>query len=562
MKKILFTLLLFILVFIAIITLDTYPQKSLGTGIYFDSGNQVISFVSVDSYSRPILIKTNPEYRFVSHTIIEDSTLPLTEDRFVQEFSILGNLVYHENHQEINLKITARFFVNGDMFIIYRLFTTENLPAPVQLEILFPPTLADKTNIWSFRYNDDTKPTEMMITDADMIAYSKEEGVHILPASLQYFEFSDAQDHPLQSCLFGPLGVYKEKEVNLVELVDSKFQTVLNTQSNQSTSIQCAFDLKAYQRAESWFFFSKKQLLNYHNENTKTNMLAADFYMRKRLSFDGIYHIASSQFYQGATDITYDYYYNYAMWEGRRFMELYKSQPEETFFYDMFMNALFTTIKGVNRYGYWKSNVRSLYLWNQYHVREGYIDTRYCTDAGFFLLNAYNEFHIQAAIKAGEEFGQFLIDKSNDNQGISIQGKGFFFYDYYYPDQILRTHASLNHILSELNYLFELYLSTQNDDFLHLAERILEGIHLTEKQWIRTDSNYRFRGDLWYAVFPDSAGLVFKEHDYTKTLTYSDLLQARKNVKLIYNKEDETLNRLIESKKGFLIREGHTLPEL
>ncbi|MCE5224117.1 hypothetical protein LLG10_08095 [bacterium] len=561
MKKILLTLLVFIITMVVIITIDTYPRQHRGTGIYFDTSQQTISFIPVDSYSKPLCIRTNPEYRFISHTIIEDSTLPLSEERFVHEFSILGNLLYEDSKQEINLKITARYFLNGDMFVIYRLFSTEDLPSPIQLEISFPPSLADKTNIWSFQYGTNMKPTEMMATEADMIAYTRKSGIHVLPASLQYMEFSDAENKPLQSCLLGPMGVYKEKEINLVELVNTKFQPVLNNVSNQSASILFSFDLKAYQRAESWFFYSTKQLLDYQNENTKTNMLSADLNIRKRLSFDGIYHIATSQFYQGATDITYDYYYNYAMWEGRRFMELYKSQPEETFYYDMFMNALFTTIKGVNRYGYWKSNVRSLYLWNQYRVKEGYIDTRYCTDAGFFLLNAYNEFHIQAAIKAGEEFGQFLIDKSKAAQGISIQGQGFFFYDYYYPDQELKTHASLNHILSELNYLFELYLSTQNDEFLHLAEQILEGIHLTEKQWIRTDNNYRFKGDLWYAVFPESNGLTFKDHDYTKTLTYSDLLKAKKNIKTIYNKEDDVINRLIESKKGFLLREGHTLPE-
>jgi len=561
MKKVLISLLIFILIMAGVMLIDIRPQRKWNTGITFDSSQQTIHCVSMDTYHKPIQIRTNPEYRFTSHTIIEDSTLPSEEERFVREYSLLGNLIAQDSQQEVNLKVTVRYFQNGDSFVIYRVFSTENLPSPIQLEITFPPSLATKTNIWSFQYLNNTKPTEMMATEAEMTAYSRNPGIHILPASLQYLEFADSEDRPLQSCLLGPLGVYKEKEVNLVELVNSRFQPVLNTQSNQSTSLLISFDLKAYQRAESWFFFSQKQLLNYQNENTKTNMLAADFNIRKRLSFDGIYHIATSQFYQGATEITYDYYYNYAMWEGRRFMDLYKAQPEETFFYDMFMNALYTTIKGVSRYGYWKSNVRSLYLWNQYQVKEGYIDTRYCTDAGFFLLSAFNEFHIQAAIKTGEEFGQFLLEKKQSLQGISIQNKGFFFYDYYYPEEELKTHASLNHILSELNYLFELYLSTQNDDFLHLAEAILDGIHLTEKQWIRNDSNYRFRGDLWYAVFPENTGMVFKEHDYTKTLTYSDLIRAKKNIKTIYNKEDEVLDRLIESKKGFLLREGHVLPE-
>ncbi|MDD4663184.1 MAG: hypothetical protein PHD83_00780, partial [Caldisericia bacterium] len=224
MKKILLTLLVFIITMVVIITIDTYPQKNQGTGIYFDTNQQTISFIPVDSYSKPLCIRTSAGYRFNSHTIIEDSTLPVSEERFVHEFSILGNLVYEDSKQEINLKITARYFLNGDMFVIYRLFSTEDLPSPIQLEISFPPSLADKTNIWSFQYGTNMKPTEMMATKADMIAYSRKSGIHVLPASLQYLEFSDAEDKPLQSCLLGPMGVYKEKEINLVELVNTKFQ--------------------------------------------------------------------------------------------------------------------------------------------------------------------------------------------------------------------------------------------------------------------------------------------------------------------------------------------------
>jgi hypothetical protein len=362
------------------------------------------------------------------------------------------------------------------------------------------------------------------------------------------------------SVLMGPLGVFKEKEINLVELMSQKYQPVLDIGPKGQAKITFSFSLNPYQKSENWFFVSHKRLINYRDEKTMQNMLSADLNMKKKLSFDGIYHIAIAQNYVGASDLSYDYYYNYAMWEGRRFMDLYREKTSERFFNDMFLNSLYSTIKGASKYGYWKSNVRSQFLWDLYKIPEGYVDTRYCTDAGFFLLKAYNEFQIQSALNAGKKFGDYLIEQYEKKEGIQIAEHGFFFYDYYQPDKQLPTHASLNHILSELNYLYELYLSTHDEKYLGLSESILEGIRLTQNSWIRTAEG-RFMYDLWYSVRDVKGKMLFESNDYTKTLTYEDLLKAQKTYRTIYNKDEPVLQKLIQSKRMFLIREGYKLSE-
>jgi len=147
MKKALISLLIFILIMAGVMLIDIRPQRKWNTGITVDSKRQTISCVSMDTYHTPIQIRTNPEYRFTSHTIIEDSTLPSEEERFVREYSLLGNLIAQDSQQEVNLKVTVRYFQNGDSFVIYRVFSTANLPSPVQLEITFPPSLSSKTNL-------------------------------------------------------------------------------------------------------------------------------------------------------------------------------------------------------------------------------------------------------------------------------------------------------------------------------------------------------------------------------------------------------------------------------
>jgi len=560
MKKHLIYILIGVIVCGVLIFFTTQTSPVNKKGITFNRQFQRIDISTVHESEKPYSILMDPSYTLLASTVEEDPTLPAGEENFANEYSFKANLT-DETQAIINLKLTVRLFPNGDAFIIVRTFSEDSIMKPFQYSLLIPGINYAKSEIWSLNYHGGPKLSEMITTDASMDSYEGIEGLNLLPATLNYVETLNAQSNITLGLLMGPMGIFKEKELNLVQLMSQKQQPLLELSKSKPLKVSFSFQLNPFNRSENWFFISKKRLLNYRDEKTLQNMLSADFSMKKKISFDGIYHIATASSYMGASDVTYDYYYNYAMWEGRRFMDLSKEKPTERFFYDMYLNSLYSTIKGANKYGYWISNVKSKYLWDSYEIPEGYVDTRYCTDAGFFLLKAYTEEKIKSAINAGQKFGDYLIEKFEASDGIKTGQKGFFFYDYYQPGQKKVTHASLNHILSELNYLYELYLSTHNEKYLGLAESILEGIRQTQDLWIRKEGEWRFRDDLWYAVYPVSSGLVFKSLDYTKTLTYEDLLKTQNNYRIIYNKEEPVIQKLILSKRSFLLKEGFQLKE-
>lgn len=551
-----FAVLMFSIALISVIDASNtfYPER----GIMVNDKHKSISFVTHNDSMDHLKLSFSKEFDFTQKSYIRDKMLSGKKTVLVDEHILKTRLQIPDTDLAIDLRITARYFDNADALLFFRFFSEKGFDQDLFFTLDFPLAIFEEAKIKTLNYSSLLKPTEMDKMESSMLEVELGEKASFFPSSLNYIETISPYGIVNGSFLLGPGAVFKNKEVRLRELQSSELNPLIQlNKQKQWMKVSIPVKIKAYQYQENWFFYSPKRLLDYDKEETMKSMLAADFTLKKKLSMDGIYHIASSLFYEGASDETYDYYYNYAMWEGRRFMNLHQKFPEQSFFYNFFVNSVYTTVKSAHRYGVWVSDVRSKYLWNAYQIPEGYIDTRYCTDAGFFLLQVYNSFQIPDALSAGEKFGDFLHQKVLSREGISTGPEGFFCFDYYLLDQTFPTHASLNHILSEMNYLFELYLSTYKKSYLDTAEIMLKALHETGNRWIRDQEYGRFRHDLWYGVFPENNGdLVFMLHDYTKDLTYYDLLQTRRHVKTIYNKTDPVLDMLITSKLKFFQREG------
>lgn len=563
MKKLIFHFIISVLLISLFVLIMFNPKPKVKEGIEFLRESNKLALYTHPDLSLPYYVGFSKDVNF-SQATIENSTTSLGPEKYLSEYSFKGKADIDESEQ-FDVRVTSRFFTNSDALIFFRFFTEKELSKPLFGEVEIPLNDINDIAIRSLVYDSSSKPTEIEASDSKMIKYNislrQDNPFSILPATLNYIEFKK-DNKVVSSALIGPLSVFHDKEIHLRELKAQKFQPVLSYDKGKSVKISFSFNLSPFQYEENWIFLSRGRLLDYDDNFTTENMLSADLCMRKKLSIDGIYHIASSLYYVGASDISYDYYYNYAMWEGRRFMNLYLEGNSQRFFYDLAINSIYTTVKAVNTYGVWISDVRSKYLWDTYGIEEGYVDTRYCTDAGFFLLKANEEFQIHDALIAGEKFGNYLIDKYKNNEVIKTKNGGVFFYDYYSKNKNVKTHASLNHILSEMNYLYELYLATNNEDYLNMAELIKKALDETRNSWIRRDGVYRFRDDLWYAVYEGTDGsLQFKDLDYTKTLTYEDLKRASDNILKVYGRTDETINILLESKKKFLIKEGFNIVE-
>jgi len=530
-----------------------YPYaKPLPKGIYLDDSQNKI-MIDVNSTQFPSLFIQFPEdYICSSASFVKDSILPKGQKGVIEETSVQMELWLPQISLPVSANTIIRTFRNGDLFILVRFFSTQTIPQPIQFTFNSAITESQSAQTWYLQYTSDKRPEEATV---------------ILPPSLHYMEFIN--DQLLQgSILAGAPSVYEKaptEHSDISTLVRMNSQPVVQWDQKTGVSITSSISLESYQTAECWFFASKRSMLDFTNEETVQNMRSADFTLRKKITKDGIFHIANEHQYVGASNDRFDYYYTFAGWEGRRFMNLHQKYPEQSFFYDMFANTVYTIAKAASKYGSWPSGHASVYLWNLYHFPKNFIDTRYGTDAGFFLLKAYNDYQIPEALYTGKKFGDYLVELSQKDQKIKTEN-GFFFYDYYHKDfPNTVTHASLNHILSEMNYLLDLYLATHDDSYLATAEKVLAAIQDTEKRWIRKDAtdNYRWYHDLWYCVIPKSDGsLFFENHDYTKDLTYKDLLKSQYLIEKIYNRKNSSIENLIQHKKEFLLKAGFDLDQI
>ncbi|MDD4028677.1 MAG: hypothetical protein PHX86_03025 [Caldisericia bacterium] len=545
-----------------------YPYaKPTPKGIYYDNEKSQI-VIDGDSNASPSLSVFFPtDYRCSHISLVKDSIIPNEEKGVIEETSIQMELHVPNESIPVSANTIVRTFRNGDLFVLVRLFSVQSVSQPIQCTLQADTVFSESAKVWSLQYNTEERPHESVVPDSEFISYALSSGMNILPPSLYYIE-TKKESFYLDSILAGAPSVYQKAPTecsDLTTLVRMNSQPVVDWSPKDSISITSALTLESYQTAESWFFISKSSLLDLTNEETYENMRSADFTLRKKVTKDGIFHIASEDQYVGASNQRYDYYYTYAGWEGRRFMNLHQKYPSQRFFYDMFANTVYTVAKAASKYGNWPSGHASVYLWNLYQFPKNYIDTRYCTDAGFFLLKTYNDYQMPEALFTGKKIGDYLVDLAKKDQKIETS-RGFFFYDYYHKDYPeTPTHSSLNHILSEINYLFELYLATHNEEYLTTAEQILSAIEDTESRWIRKDSteNYRWYHDLWYCVVPAKDGsLDFKYHDYTKDLTYKDLLKTQYLLQSIYNRSNPSIENLIRHKLEFLRKEGYDVEKI
>ncbi|MCK5847933.1 MAG: hypothetical protein KAH01_01900 [Caldisericia bacterium] len=568
MKK---TRVLHLSVFIIVVLLVTcffYPFPKQNTkGVFFDNNIKKFIINPETDNSVDVSISFPSEYLIDQITFVEESILPEDEDGFVDEKTIGMQIEIPGDDAEIDSKITIRSFSNGDVFLFLRYFCIEDVARPLQFKLEMRPIISKNAEVWSLKYHTGEKPTESETPDSDFIHYKLLPQDNILPPSLFYLEMEDEEIN-YGSILAGAGSIFENAPTELSNLTTLKridSQPVVSWLPSEKLTIQYSVQLESYQTSENWFFISNGKLLNMFNSETYKNMKAADLNKKKIIRPDGIFHIANENQYVGASSERYDYYYNYAGWEGIRFMELYKKYPKQRFFFDMFINTAYTTAKAASKYGNWTSSHRSSYLWEKYQIPKNYIDTRYCTDAGVFLLRAYNDYQIPEALYVGKKFGNYLVDLAEHGHKIKTEN-GFFYYDYYHPDFPNKvTHSSLNHILSEMNYLLELYLCTHDEKYLSTAEGMVAAIEDTEDKWIRNDiGNYRFYHDLWYGAVPRSDGTLNfeKYHDYTKDLTYKDLLKAQSLLSRIFNRKNVSIANLIRNKEEYLIREGYDVQKI
>lgn len=286
-----------------------------------------------------------------------------------------------------------------------------------------------------------------------------------------------------------------------------------------------------------WGIGSKDLLVNLNTSYLKSIWSNYDLDKNARILFEG-YHYKSPSSYYPYTDESYwkipsSYITNSLIKTGGSLAS------------NIFGNALLhIESENISKDGFIPTLPKSLWLYEDYGIDEGFFDTRFNADTietniiawRKFRQTLYRENYLKLSnyyIKHAEKNHYTLFD-SEGNEGWLVD-------DYYYP-RAKTTHVALNHQLQAIHIFYMLYETEKDIRYLNTADKMLSGIKATRDKWIMSD------GNLIYAYMPDgSMGLV--DYDY---LTYNDLLDVQNDLQRIKGMKDPDIEILINTKKLWL----------
>lgn len=290
--------------------------------------------------------------------------------------------------------------------------------------------------------------------------------------------------------------------------------------------------------SEFWGLESDSVLVDWNEPNMSHIWLLLDLYYQRKWSWDGIYEKSPSSYTPSGDHIYYRFADNHV---ARSFVLTGGSRAADVFGWVMLVESL----KNQNEEGYWKTHPRSNWLWQDYQIDYGFYDTRFNNDQALLMLKAYQKYGEISFLEASQKHAEwFLSYLDREHIEINISGNslvGWLIPDYTHKKPHLKTHTSLNHQLAEINYLFELFIVTQDQRYEEAANKLLMGIKNTKELWMKENH------DLWYAYY-DGKGI---KPDYPY-LTYNDLFQTQSLLTNLYGKEDQDLRELMESKKKWM----------
>lgn len=408
------------------------------------------------------------------------------------------------------------------------------------------------------------------IGNGDIYYCMRTEGMRAVPSSLnielflqtdsayqyRYFTYPRGRDN-VSSVLEGPFDskktllslpytTYIESDsfsmvascVNAYKMLDNG---VLKDLTDKSTVIElfegkvtAALSIKKDRLTEHWGIFSKEQLLDFSDAEAVLTTKIADFSRFRKWSMTGQYYITPVSYKPQGSDC---FYKNTAHHVGEKFL-----RTEGRYFEDMSIVALYVAVQDQTPEGIWPTGPESDWLSTDYGIKESFYDTRFNTDAGLFLIRGYRKWKDPVILATAEAYADYLIDFAMTHHYETKNG-GYLIWDYTDKEfSLLPTHVSLNHLVTEMNFLYELYIDTDKPVYRLLAEKIKLAVDDTWSYWPKPNK------DLWYAYMKDS---TFGRDDYVN-LTLKDLKYSQKLFEYIYGKTDPKFDYLIQSKESYL----------
>jgi len=337
-------------------------------------------------------------------------------------------------------------------------------------------------------------------------------------------------DGKTNSLVLGPVDQFQDMGHGVYRAMKSY---TVSVRRNQGESEFC-FPLSSPQGGiiRFWGIISNQKLVDWGNEIDVDSIQIADLNRIRKFWLDGVYDIVPFSY---TPTHPQGYWRCPAQHVGRSFLS--KTSP---FTDAIAISSMYSVINSQNNSGYWPTKPQSNWLAEEYGFGYDFYDTRFNTDVAHYLLEAYTVYQEDKALATARRYADFLCGFARESSYRSKNG-GYLVPDYQDSSGVHQTHTSLNHQLAEMNFLYEMYLATNDTEYQEIANKMLLAIKDTGDEWIKES------GELWYARLPNG-DYGFKDYP---TLTLNDLRQSQKIITRISGHPDPDLARLIASKEAY-----------
>ena len=295
---------------------------------------------------------------------------------------------------------------------------------------------------------------------------------------------------------------------------------------------------------EHWGMVAARQLVDFAAPEAE-DVRIADLDRFRKLRPEGIYYQVPTTYYPYAPN---SFWLVPAEHIGERFIRMLgqakaeERQVASTYLENLVLMSINHSLRQQTEGGFWLTLPRSQWLYEDYGIEAGFYDTRFSTDAAIFLLRVYQEYGFPEVRAAIDSYAQFLNWFSQEYSFETANG-GLLVQDYFHPSLPHEpTHVSLNHLVTEMNFLLMHHQATGAQEHLEIAARMRQAVHDTGHDWIKDNH------DLWYAIMPDG---TYGLQDYPR-LTRNDLLLSLRLMQQVWGVEDQLFQELIDSKNRYL----------
>ena len=489
---------------------DTKEQTEVTTkfqGVIEGSG-QVSTVASqlpdtpIDRYGKPLTGHKLAAYYVVKNTF-KDKWTPITDPTYIEDAL--------EQRESYNLNTKGFIFDEGRKFEIKKYTPKNTTDQRIKDSITIPGSSVEIRytvgNEWYMSANPVNTDKKTMFIDTDKCSVAVS-----VPAV-----YDTKRDFNTQT-------FYPELEE----------KAEVNINDDGTVTISYSFPEDTNYVGEIWYVYSNEKMADWNNRN-HFQVLKQDFAQERRFSWDGYYFPVPSNYEPSGVNMLYRQPSNYSG----------KSLTKYGDFPAAFMIGYATTyicMENQNDMGYWETGPKSGWLAHDFNIGSGFYDTRFNTDFGENLLDAYKRYNNDNFLLAACEYAEFFMDFANANNYVTKSG-GILVMDYGHHQEHINTHTSLNHQLAELNYLYMVYQITRDDKYRNFADKMLLAIEDTRDQWVLGNDN------LNYALHYLAGTNPMIDYPY---LTYNDLFITQDIHNKVYGRDNEVIKYLMECKMNWM----------